>query len=193
VPRLLVVIATYNEIENLPELVEQIESLLPGADILVIDDGSPDGTGKWCDERKATDPRLDVIHRSGKMGLGSATVTGFTYAMSHEIEYQFVATMDADFSHDPKSLVELIGFLRSDSDGEFGMAIGSRYIPGGRIENWPWTRRLSSKAVNVWTRFCCGVPTRDNSGAFRVYRRSTLESIGIENIQSSSYAYLLVK
>ncbi len=188
--KLLVVIATYNEIENLPELVEQIESLLPVADILIIDDQSPDGTGNWCDERKAADPRLSVIHRPGKLGLGSAAITGFKYAISHSQEYPLVATMDADFSHDPQSLVELVAFLEQDHDHEFGMAIGSRYVPGGRIENWPWTRRLSSKAVNLWARLCCGVPTRDNSGAFRVYRRSTLERIGVETIQSSSYAYL---
>jgi len=187
---LLVVIATYNERENLPDLVSQIESLLPAADVLVIDDNSPDGTGQWCDERKQSDSHLEVIHRSGKLGLGSATVTGFKYALKHAAGYQLVATMDADFSHDPTSLVDLVSFLENDSAKEFGMCIGSRYVSGGRIENWPFARRLSSKAVNLWTRLCCGVKIRDNSGAFRVYRRETLAQIGVYNIASSSYAYL---
>ncbi|WP_075085636.1 polyprenol monophosphomannose synthase [Mariniblastus fucicola] len=189
-PRLLIIIATYNELENLPELVQQLETLLPTADLLVIDDGSPDGTGEWCDERKATDPRLSVIHRPGKMGLGSATVAGFEYGLANDPPYDLLATMDADFSHDPKSLVELVQFLESDIQQDFGGVIGSRYVPGGGIENWPWMRHVSSRGVNFVAKFLLGLKTKDNSGAFRVYRASTLNSIDPGKIESSSFAYL---
>lgn len=186
----MIIVATYNERENLPELVEQLEDLLPTADLLVIDDGSPDGTGTWCDERITTDSRLNVIHRPGKMGLGSATVTGFEYGLSREPAYDLLATMDADFSHDPKSLVQLVDFLKLDSEQNFGGAIGSRYVPGGAIENWPLLRHASSRAVNIVARILLGLGTKDNSGAFRVYRASTLNSIDVGKIESSSFAYL---
>lgn len=188
--RLLIIVATYNERENIPNLVEQLEELLPTADLLVIDDGSPDGTGKWCDWRIKTDSRLNVIHRAGKMGLGSATITGFEYGLEHEPPYDLLATMDADFSHDPKSLVQLVEFLESDIDHEFGGAIGSRYVPGGGIENWPLLRHASSRAVNIFARVLLGLKTKDNSGAFRVYRASTLTSIDVGKIESASFAYL---
>lgn len=182
--------ATYNERENLPELVEQLEDLLPAADLLVIDDGSPDGTGEWCDQRIKTDSRLSVIHRAGKMGLGSATVTGFEFGLAHDAPYDLLATMDADFSHDPKSLVQLVEFLESDSDNRFGGVIGSRYVPGGAIENWPLLRHASSRAVNIVARILLGLKTKDNSGAFRVYRARTLDAIDVGKIESSSFAYL---
>ena len=188
--RLLIIIATYNERENLPKLVQQLEELLPEAHLLVIDDGSPDGTGQWCDERMATDPRLNVIHRPGKMGLGSATVTGFRYGLEHDADYELLATLDADFSHEPKSLVQLVDFLASDEKQEFGLAIGSRYIPGGAIENWPFLRHVSSRAVNLVARVLLGLKTKDNSGAFRVYRASTLRAIDVNKIESASFAYL---
>ncbi len=170
--------------------MEQLEELLPDADLVVIDDGSPDGTGQWCDQRTQNDSRLSVIHRPGKMGLGSATVTGFERGLSHDPPYQLLATMDADFSHDPNSLVDLVEFLKNDVDQEFGGSIGSRYVPGGGIENWPLLRQASSRAVNFVARMLLGLKTRDNSGAFRVYRASTLEAIDVGNIESSSFAYL---
>lgn len=189
-PKLLIIIATYNERENLPSLVEQLEQLLPTADLLVIDDGSPDGTGDWCDERMKSDSRLHVIHRPGKMGLGSATVTGFRHGLQHDPAYDLLATMDADFSHEPKSLVELVEFLQQDNDHQFGVAIGSRYVPGGAIENWPFLRHVSSRGVNLVARMLLGLKTKDNSGAFRVYRASTLSAIDVDKIESSSFAYL---
>jgi len=188
--KLLVIIATYNELENLPTLVEQIEERLPDANLLVIDDGSPDGTGDWCDQRMKSDPRLEVIHRPGKMGLGSATVRGFRHGLESDRGYDLLATMDADFSHEPKSLVQLVEFLQADNDQQFGLAIGSRYIPGGAIENWPFLRHLSSRAVNLVARWMLGLKTKDNSGAFRVYRASTLRAIDVEKIESASFAYL---
>ncbi len=188
--RLLVIVATYNELRNLPELVERIETLLPKADLLVIDDASPDGTGQWCEERRKSDPQFHVIHREGKLGLGSATVTGFRYGLEHDNDYQLLATMDADFSHAPESLVKLVSFLNDDETCRFGVAIGSRYVSGGGVENWPWFRRVSSRAVNFYARLVLGLKTRDNSGAFRVYRSTTLKTIDIDRIQASSFAYL---
>ena len=188
--RLLIIVATYNERENLPELVGQLEKLLPEADLLVIDDGSPDGTGKWCDQRIRTDSRLSVIHRPGKLGLGSATVTGFEFGLAHDPPYDLLATMDADFSHDPKSLVQLVNFLKSGNDENFGGVIGSRYVSGGGIENWPMLRHASSRVVNIVARLLLGLKTKDNSGAFRVYRAATLKAIDVGEIESSSFAYL---
>lgn len=185
---LAIIIATYNEIDNLPTLVEQLTSLLPDAKILVIDDNSPDGTGKWCDENKIRFPSLHCLHRAGKLGLGSATIEGFRWAIKHG--HPFIATMDADFSHDPASLPNLYQKLSRNADEKLAAAIGSRYVAGGAIEGWPMFRRLASKAVNRFARLWLGLNTRDNSGAFRVYRTSALKTIGLESIHSKSYAYL---
>lgn len=187
-PKTLVVIATYNEIENLPDLVDQVQQHLPNADLLVIDDNSPDGTGRWCDERSQSDDRLHVIHRSGKLGLGSATICGFEYGLQNS--YDLIATMDADFSHAPASLAEMMRTIQLSENAACGLVIGSRYVRGGGIEGWPLFRHLSSRAVNLAARCLLRVPTRDNSGAFRIYRRSTLESVNIDRIQADGYAYL---
>ena len=129
-PRTLVVLATYNEIENLPGLTREILRVLPAADLLVVDDNSPDGSGRGCDEAAALEPRLHCAHRAGKLGLGSATLDALRYALQHE--YDFVVTMDADWSHDPYHLPELLSAIdRAD------VAIGSRYVKGGSIEGWP--------------------------------------------------------
>lgn len=186
--RVLVIVATYNEIENLPELVDQIEHNVPNADILVIDDASPDGTGDWCNQRQQTDPRLKVIHRAGKLGLGSATICGFRYGMEHQ--YELLATMDADFSHCPQSLAELIATMNDPENQDCGLVIGSRYVEGGGIEGWPLFRHASSRAVNFAARWLMGVSTRDNSGAFRVYRLGTLQAVGIDRVKAEGYAYL---
>ncbi len=187
-PKTLVVIATYNEIENLPALVEQIQQLLPDVDLLVIDDNSPDGTGRWCDQRCTRDGRLHVIHRSGKLGLGSATICGFHYAAQHQ--YELIATMDADFSHAPASLAEMLQTIQQPDNADCGLVIGSRYVSGGGIEGWPLFRHLCSRGVNLAARVLLRVPTADNSGAFRVYRASTLDAVGIDQIQADGYAYL---
>ena len=185
---LLVVVATYNEIDTLPRLVRQITELLPRADILVIDDASPDGTGNWCETSAATYPQLATIHREAKLGLGSAAIEGFNYALIRD--YDLIATMDADLSHDPQSLAEMVELIAKPANSEIGVFIGSRYIDGGETEGWPWFRRLASKSVNLFARYMLNLRTRDNSGAFRVYRRSALEELNLANLKSTDYAYL---
>ncbi|MEN0110606.1 MAG: polyprenol monophosphomannose synthase [Planctomycetota bacterium] len=182
-PRTLVAVATYNEIENLPSLVDAIEGALPDADVLVVDDNSPDGTGRWADERAAADPRVGVIHREGKLGLGSATFA----AMRHAIDagYDAIATLDADWSHPPGRLPALLGLLDSAD-----VAVGSRYVPGGRIVGWPWKRHVASRLVNATARWLLRLPTRDSSGAFRAYRVEVLRGVDLSGMRGTGYAYL---
>lgn len=181
--RLLVAVATYNEIDNLPALVDAILAELPTADILVVDDDSPDGTGRWCEERSATEPRLACLRREGQRGLGSATVAAFRYAI--DLGYDFVITMDADFSHPPEYLPTLVAAAR-DAD----VAIGSRYVAGGQIVGWPRTRRLASRLVNNASRYLAGLAPRDSSGAFRCYRVEALRRIDLDAIRSHGFSYL---
>lgn len=182
----VVVVATYNEIENLPRLVDEVFAALPAAHILVIDDHSPDGTGEWCDEYQKQNPSLKCIHREGKLGLGSASVCGFRFAIDQQ--YDFVFTMDADFSHPPERLPDLLDHLQSSSDCD--VVVGSRYVAGGGIEGWPLKRRIMSRLVNWYARLALRIPCRDCSGAFRGYRVSVLEHLPPEAVQSRGYAYL---
>lgn len=185
---LLVVVATYNEIDTLPRLVHQITDNLPSADILVIDDASPDGTGNWCEQSASKYPRLSVIHREGKLGLGSAAIAGFRYAQ--ENGYGLVATLDADLSHDPESLAEMVVLIDEPSNAETGVILGSRYIPGGGTEGWPLHRRVTSKIVNQFARLVLRLKTHDNSSAFRVYRASVLKQLDLNKLRSTDFAYL---
>lgn len=182
-PRVLVVLATYNEIETLPGLVAEILRVLPGADLLVIDDNSPDGTGRWCDERGAVESRLRCLHRASKLGLGSATIAGMNWAL--ERSYEVVITLDADWSHDPSHLPEL---LRATEAAD--VAIGSRYCAGGAIEGWPLSRRLMSRWMNRLSRLMLRLPVRDSSGAFRAYRASAMRRVDLAKIQAAGYSYL---
>jgi dolichol-phosphate mannosyltransferase len=182
-PRTLVALATSNEIENLPSLLGEIFRVLPDADVLVVDDNSPDGTGKWCDEEAAANPRIKCLHRSGKLGLGTATLLAARHAIEHD--YEIFATLDADWSHDPKYLPDLISAL-----GRVDVAIGSRYCPGGAIEGWPRRRRIASGCVNGLTRLFLRLPVRDASGAFRAYRVAKLREVRLDEIRAGGYAYL---
>ncbi len=184
---LLVVVATYNERGNLPGLLDRIWQAVPEAKVLVIDDNSPDGTGQWCEELAEREPRLAVKIRKGERGLGSATLLGLSEAVFSRLE--LVATLDADGSHDPAVLPTLVQCLEAGHQ-QVGVAIGSRYVPGGAIVGWPWHRRWISRLVNLWVRLLLGLKTRDNSGAFRVYRASWLERVQLERIRSNGYAYL---
>jgi dolichol-phosphate mannosyltransferase len=181
-PQTLVTIATYNERENLPALVEEIIRYAPECDILVIDDNSPDGTGQWADEKAASEPRLRVLHRSGKLGLGAAIIEGMKYAI--EQGYEFVLNLDADFSHHPRYIPALIsGMDRAD------VMIGSRYVPGGSTPDWPLSRRLMSRAVNAYAHWLLGLSPRDCSGAFRCYRVASLKQLDFDKIRSRGYAF----
>jgi dolichol-phosphate mannosyltransferase len=182
-PRTLVALATYNEIENLPGLVDEILRVLPAADVLVVDDNSPDGTGSWCDERAASEPRLRCSHRAGKLGLGSATILALHDAI--ECGYEIVITMDADWSHDPTYLPELVAATEHAD-----VAIGSRYIDGGAIVGWPWHRRQMSRTINRMSRAILQLPIRDTSGAFRAYRVAKLRQLKVDDVRATGYAYL---
>lgn len=182
-PRTLVALATYNEIENLPGLVDEILRVLPTAEVLVVDDDSPDGTGRWCDERAKLESRLRCVHRAGKFGLGSATIVVLRDAI--EQGYDIVVTMDADWSHDPKYLPEVVA-----ATAHADVAIGSRYIEGGRIVGWPRHRRWMSLVINRLSRTLLQLPVHDASGAFRAYRVATLRRLDLDEIRASGYAYL---
>jgi len=181
--RVLVALATYNEMDNLPSLVVAIRQQVPSADILVVDDKSPDGTGQWCAQWASQHPWLHVIHRESKQGLGTAARTAIDYAIDQE--YQRLVTMDADWSHDPHDLPALL-----EASERFDVVIGSRYCEGGQIEGWPWHRRLISRLLNKTSCSLLHLPVRDASGAFRVYRVASLDALTRENLQSSGYSYL---
>jgi dolichol-phosphate mannosyltransferase len=182
----LVTVATYNEIENLPPLVDEIFFYAPAAELLVIDDNSPDGTGAWAVERAAADPRVHVIRRSGKLGLGTATIAAMRYAIEHE--YDFMLNLDADFSHHPRHVPELIAGM--DADPPVDVMIGSRYVRGGGVEGWPLRRKLMSRCVNLYARTLLGLPTKDCSGSFRCYRVSLLQQLDFDAIRSRGYSFL---
>ena len=187
-PRLLIVIATYNEIDSLPPLVEQLSTLLPNEDILVIDDNSPDGTGRWCEQSQPQYPHLQVIHRPDKSGLGSATLLGLNWAIDEG--YELVATLDADFSHDPYALAAMLQLINSDELGQTDVVIGSRYVCGGKIVGWPWYRVLSSRLLNAYVRIVLRLKVNDSSGALRIYRTRALKKANLSQIQSTGYSYL---
>ncbi len=181
-PRVLVSLATYNEKDNLPKLIDEIHAVVPGADILVIDDNSPDGTGQVADDRAAADPRIKVLHRPGKLGLGTAILDGMRYAIAHD--YDLLLNMDADFSHHPRYLPTLLaGMTKND------VMVGSRYIPGGGTANWPLSRRLMSWGVGSVVRLLLRVPARDTSGAFRCYRVAKLRELDFDAVVSRGYSF----
>jgi len=182
----LIGISTYNEIENLPILLEQIGDVLPTADILVVDDNSPDGTGRWCDEQAQINQRLCCIHRSGKLGLGTATIQTMRHAIEHK--YRFLINMDADLSHPPRFLPHLLAAMVGDAS-TCDVAVGSRYVPGGEVLGWPWHRRVMSRCVNAFARRALGLTCHDCSGSFRCYRVSKLEQIDLEKVRSRGYSF----
>ncbi|MDP7204266.1 MAG: polyprenol monophosphomannose synthase [Pirellulaceae bacterium] len=182
--RILVAMATFNEIQNLPGLVKEIRRQLPDADILVVDDNSPDGTGDWCRHQQQQDPRFQAIHRAGKLGLGSAILEEFAYAVRHQ--YDRLITLDADFSHSPRHLPSLL----SSIDRGYDLAIGSRYVPGGGIEGWSWRRRFMSRWVNRAARLLLGLRVRDASGCYRCYRVSVLGRVDLTRLRARGFALL---
>lgn len=179
---ILVTLCTYNERENLPDLIREIHAVAPQVDILVIDDNSPDGTGKLADELSAANSRVHVLHREGKLGLGTATLSGFHYAI--EQGYKLLVNMDADFSHHPRYLPSLLeGMQNAD------VTIGSRYVDGGGVEGWTPLRHFMSAGINWYARICLGLRTRDNSGAFRCYRVAKLREVPLCEVRARGYAF----
>ena len=180
--RALVVIPTYNEILNLPLIVPQILQQDPRLEVLVVDDNSPDGTGKLADELAAADPRVHVLHRPGKAGLGKAYIAGFQWAL--ERGYDFILEMDADFSHDPKYLPQ---FLEAIQHAD--LVIGSRYRNGVNVINWPISRLFLSLGANQYARWITGLPLTDSTGGFKCFRRVVLESIDLDRVRSNGYSF----
>jgi dolichol-phosphate mannosyltransferase len=181
-PRVLISLATYNERDNLAPLIAAIHEAVPHADILVVDDNSPDGTGKLADELGAADPRIRVLHRTGKLGLGTAILAGARYALDHN--YDLFINMDADFSHHPRYLPALLAGME-----QHDVMIGSRYVAGGGVVNWPWSRYLLSRGVNTLVRLLMRVPAHDTSGAYRCYRVSKLRQTNLDALLSRGYSF----
>ncbi|HEU5042419.1 MAG TPA: polyprenol monophosphomannose synthase [Gemmatimonadales bacterium] len=180
--RALVVIPTYNERVNLAQILPQILAQDPRLEVLVVDDNSPDGTGQLADEVAAAEPRVHVLHRPGKAGLGKAYLAGFRWALDRG--YDFIIEMDADFSHDPKYLPHL---LRAIEDND--LVLGSRYRDGVNVINWPISRLLLSLGANQYARWITGLPLSDSTGGFKCFRRKVLESIDLERVRSNGYSF----
>jgi dolichol-phosphate mannosyltransferase len=180
--RVLVVIPTYNEIRSLPRIVPEVLRQDPRIEVLVVDDGSPDGTGELADRMGQEDSRVHCLHRSAKEGLGKAYLAGFHWAL--ERDYDFIFEMDADFSHDPKYLPM---FLVAVEDAD--LVIGSRYKTGVNVINWPMSRLLLSYGANIYARWITGLPLTDSTGGFKCFRRSVLESLELDRVRSGGYAF----
>ncbi|WP_034270952.1 polyprenol monophosphomannose synthase [Haloechinothrix halophila] len=178
----LVVIPTYNERDTLGGVIERINETLPRGHVLVVDDGSPDGTGELADELAATDERVHVLHRAEKAGLGAAYIAGFRWGLARQ--YATLVEMDADGSHAPEDLPRILAALeRAD------LVLGSRYVSGGRVVNWPKRRQLLSRGGNLYSRLALGVSIRDITAGFRAYRASVLEKLPLDDIASQGYCF----
>jgi dolichol-phosphate mannosyltransferase len=180
--RSLIVIPTYNERDNLPRLVTALLEETPSFEVLVVDDGSPDGTGEIAEAIARKTDRVHVLHRTSKLGLGTAYVAGFKYALSDN--YEYVIQMDADFSHRPKDLPRLLQATRSAD-----LAIGSRNVPEGRSENWSLLRRFISKGGNIYARTLLDLPIRDCTSGFKCFRREVLEALDLDRVESNGYGF----
>ena len=178
-----VTICTYNERENLEQLMSAIRNVVPEATLVILDDNSPDGTGEIADWWAADDGKTKVIHRVGERGLGSATLKAFQHVI--DSDFDLVVNLDADMSHNPESIPNLLAPL---IEGQADVVIGSRYVPDGKIEGWPLKRHVMSRAINIWSRAWLGLKTRDCSGAFRAYRCDLLRKIDFSEFRSEGYA-----
>ena len=185
--RTLIIIPTYNERENLPLVLSRVFEHVPEVNILIVDDNSPDGTGTLADEFAANDARVSVLHRTGKEGLGPAYIAGFKQAIADG--YTYIIEMDADGSHPASALPAMIAAIRDDSTGTVGGVIGSRWVRGGSVVNWPKSRELISRGGSFYARMMLGVPVRDVTAGFRVYRADVLQSLGLDSIASHGYCF----
>jgi dolichol-phosphate mannosyltransferase len=182
VERVLVVIPTYNEATTLPGIVARVRAATPAADVLVVDDGSPDGTGRVAEGLAAADPQVRVLHRVSKDGLGAAYLAGFAQGLA--AGYDALVELDADGSHPPERLPAMLAAL-ADAD----LVIGSRYVPGGRVEDWPRHRLFLSRGGNTYTRLWLGLPVHDATAGYRVYRASALRSLDLDGVESQGYCF----
>ncbi|SNR81739.1 polyprenol monophosphomannose synthase [Actinomadura mexicana] len=180
--RVLVIIPTYNERENIERIAGRVREAVPSVDVLVVDDASPDGTGEAADAMAASDEQIKVLHRQGKEGLGPAYIAGFRWAAEHG--YDVMVEMDADGSHQPEELPRLLSALE-DAD----LVIGARWVPGGRVRNWPKRREALSRGANTYARVMLGIPLHDATGGYRAFRAATLEKIGLEGVDSRGYCF----
>ena len=181
--RVLIVMPTYNERQNLEMMAGRIRESTPQADLLVVDDNSPDGTGDLAEKLVETDQHVHVMHRTEKAGLGKAYIAGFSWALEHG--YDVVVEMDADGSHRPEDLPRLLSAIDAGADG----VIGSRWVPGGKVVNWPKKREVLSRGANIYTRLMIGFGIKDATGGYRAYRASTLRKIDLSNVDSAGYSF----
>jgi dolichol-phosphate mannosyltransferase len=180
--RVLVIVPTYNERDNIETIMDRVLQSVPDANVLVADDGSPDGTGKIADELAMSDSRVHVLHRTEKAGLGAAYIAGFGWGLDRD--YDVFVEMDADGSHAPEQLPRLLAALRNAD-----LVLGSRWVAGGTVVNWPKSRELLSRSANLYTRVALGIPVRDATGGYRAYRRRVLESIDLAGVASQGYCF----
>ncbi len=180
--RVLVIVPTYNEKENLPRILDRLRTAAPTVHVLVVDDGSPDGTGQIADERAASDEMIAVLHRSEKNGLGPAYFAGFGWGLDHG--FDVLVEMDADGSHAPEQLTRLLGAL-----GDADLVIGSRYVRGGSVVNWPLRRQLLSRGANLYSRMVLGVHVQDITAGYRAYRAKVIQAIPLNQVASHGYVF----
>jgi dolichol-phosphate mannosyltransferase len=180
--KILVIVPTYNELENIRIITSGIRTNVPGADILIADDNSPDGTGEVADELAATDQQIKVLHRTNKAGLGAAYLDAFSWAKKNG--YDVVVEMDADGSHRPVDLVKILEQLNNAD-----VVLGSRWVAEGKVVNWPLQRKILSQGGNIYTRLMLGIPVKDATGGFRAYRMTALDQIDLSKVQSQGYCF----
>ncbi|MDJ0356782.1 polyprenol monophosphomannose synthase [Paenarthrobacter sp. PH39-S1] len=181
--RVLTIIPTYNELESLPKTLGRLRAAVPESDVLIADDNSPDGTGELADRFAAEDPAVHVLHRAGKQGLGAAYIAGFTWGL--EAGYDVLVEMDADGSHKPEQLPRLLAALEEGAD----LVLGSRWVAGGEVVNWPLRRKLISLGGSFYSRVLLGVRVKDVTGGYRAFRRSTLEALDLKKVDSVGYGF----
>ncbi|MBG6218264.1 dolichol-phosphate mannosyltransferase [Arthrobacter sp. CAN_A6] len=180
--RVVTIIPTFNEIESLPLTLARLRKAVPESDVLIVDDNSPDGTGDFADDAAASDPQVFVLHRAGKAGLGAAYIAGFRWGLDRD--YDVLVEMDADGSHRPEELPSLLAAVDSAD-----LVIGSRWVPGGSVVNWPAHRKLLSRGGSTYSRAMLGLPVRDITAGFRAFRRETLESLDLASVESVGYGF----
>jgi dolichol-phosphate mannosyltransferase len=181
--RVLTIIPTYNELESLPRTLARLRAAVPDTDVLIADDNSPDGTGELADTFAAADPNVHVLHRAGKAGLGAAYIAGFKWGL--DAGYDVLVEMDADGSHQPEQLPSLLAAVEQGAD----LVLGSRWVPGGKVVNWPLRRKVLSRGGSLYSRVLLGVGVRDITGGYRAFRSSTLKALDLDQVDSVGYGF----